>query len=177
MNKHFIKMSKVITLVFAIILCLNITVYAQEYDETESDSEELQSFVEADGFDEESMIIDQYVDGIYNVGKNARAAMTGVIRLYQSGSKLAAVYSTDYTYAVNRIGVKNIKLQYKGSLGIWHTIITLDDRYSTNSSAYQSSFSCSGVIGRVYRVKGTHYIVDGSYTENRNNVTGELTFR
>ena len=51
----------------------------------------------------------------------------------------------------------------------------MDDRYRTNASAYQGSFSCSGVVGRVYRVTGTHYIINGSYTESRNNVTGELT--
>lgn len=175
MNKKIFKCRNIIMFSIILVLCLNTTVYAQENDNEISD--ELESFVEYDGQPDELEEIDQYVDGIYNVGVNARASMSGVIRLYQSGSKLASSYSTEYSHTVNKIGVKNIKLQYKGSLGIWHTIITLSDRYRTNASAYQSSFSCSGVVGRVYRVTGTHYIIDGSYTQERDNVTGELTFR
>lgn len=175
MNKKVLKFKITLMLLSITILCFSSTVCAQEPDDTID--EELQSFVEYDGYVENIEEFDQYVDGIYNVGENARASMTGLIRLYQSNSKLAVVYSTSYSNEVARIGVKNIKLQYKGTLGIWHTIITLDDRYRTNASAYQGSFSCSGVVGRVYRVTGTHYIINGSYTESRNNVTGELTFR
>lgn len=175
MNRSLLTIKKVVVIVFILTLSFNITVHAQEEDEDISC--EQQSFEEYDGLLEGMEDATQYVDGIYNVGANARASMAGVIRLYQGTSKLSAVYSTDYSTAVDKIGVKNIKLQYKGSLGIWHTIITLDDRYRTNASAYQGSFSCSGVVGRVYRVTGTHYIINGSYTESRNNVTGELTYR
>ena len=174
MSKLFFKSQNIWIMVFVIVFCVSATVYAEEPEDI---SVEQQSFVKSDGYVDESGEIDQYVDGIYNVGANARASMTGLIRLYQSGTKLASVYSTTYTVDVNKIGVKNIKLQYKGSLGIWHTIITLNDEYRNNASVFQGSFSCSGVIGRVYRVKGTHYIIDDVYSEYRDNVTGELTFR
>lgn len=176
MNKSLSGISKIFVMLLVMTLCMNLTVYAQEDDE-EDVYEEQQSFTECDGFITEPDVVDQYVDGLYNVDSNARASMTGLIRLYQSGSKITSTYTTTYTTDVDKIGIKNIKLQYKGSLGIWHTIITLDDRYSTNSASYMGSFSCTGVVGRVYRVKGTHYVIDGSYKQERDNVTGELTFK
>lgn len=168
------KKSGLIVLSFLLIFVTGITASAE--DDLENVDTEQASFCEEEGEPISVDEFDYYVDGIYNVGENARASMVGVIRLGRSGSKLVSNYTTSYTHTVNRIGVKNIKLQYKGSLGIWHTIITLDDRYYTNQSAYMGSFSCSGVFGRTYRMKGTHYIIDGSYTETRNNVTLELTF-
>ncbi|MDY2626735.1 MAG: hypothetical protein SOW08_00230 [Lachnospiraceae bacterium] len=175
MSKRIRKLERIMVFVVLAVFCLNITVCAQENDVDISCEQE--SFVEYDDQINDIGEIDQYADGIYNVGTNARASMSGLIRIYQSSSKLACVYSTEYSHTVNKVGVKNIKLQYKGSLGIWHNIITLDDRYATNTTEYMGSFSCTGVVGRVYRVKGTHYIVDGSYTQSRDNVTGELTFR
>ena len=172
MNK---KISKIMALLLIVTMMMSITAFAEGND-SEIEQEQL-SFSEYDGSNDNIGEIDQYVDGIYNIGENARASMSGVIRLYQSGTKLATTYSTAYTKTVDRIGVKNIKLQYKGSLGLWHDIITIDDRYRTNDAAYQGGFSCSGVIGRTYRMKGTHYIIDGSYKESRNNVTDGLTFR
>lgn len=175
MNKKLIKISKLLSLILIMVLSINMTVFAEDDDSEPIDTEQ-SSFIEDDEQIQEPEDFDQYVDGIYNVGKNARASMTGVIRLGRSGTKLIANYSTDYTQKVDRIGVKNITLQYKGALGIWHTITTLDDRYSTNTSSYQGAFSCSGVVGRTYRLKATHYIVNGSYTETRNNITDNLTF-
>lgn len=166
------KLNKWIILICALTFCLNIRVYAMD-DETEMDNVEQMTFVEEDTINE----VDQFVDGIYNVSPNARASMVGVIQLSQAGTKLQANYSTTYTSAVDKIGVKNIKLEYKGSLGLWHTIITLDDRYRTNKSSYSGSFTCSGIVGRTYRLQSTHYIIDGSYTETRNNITGNLTFK
>lgn len=174
MKRNLIKISKLFSIVAILFFSIGMTVNAEE--DLESVDTECSSFTENDELWNENFEGDQYVDGIYNVSGNARASMTGVIRLCQSDGKLVANYSTSYTYSVDKIGVKNIKLQYKGSLGIWHDIITLDNRYRTNAAAYQGAFSCSGVIGRVYRLKGTHYIVDGSYTETRNNVTDTLTF-
>ena len=171
MNKTMKKINILLSLLLVFVLCINMTAYAE--DDSESIDTEQSSFTEIDG---EAIDFVEYVDGIYNVSKNARASMTGVIRLGKNGSKLFANYSTDYTYAVDKIGIKNLKLQYKGSLGIWHNIITLDNRYSTNSSTYQGGFSCSGVIGRTYRLKATHYVINGSYTETRNNVTENFTF-
>lgn len=160
-------------IVFVIILTfgMNMSVYAAE-EEIELDSNESVVYTEGDTIDE----VDQYVDGIYNVSEYMRASMTGLIRLAKSGTKLHGSYSTSYTHDVDRIGVKDVKLQYKGSLGIWYTIITLDDRYFTNESTYMGSFTTTGTIGRTYRLKATHYVKDGSYKETRNNVTGELTF-
>lgn len=172
---NFLKKSRFAILSLILIFSVGMTAYAEEDDSEPVDIEQ-SSFTEDSNLWEEMTESDPYVNGIYNVGENARANMTGIVRLGKSGSKLIADYSTVYTYSVDRIGVKNIKLQYKGSLGIWHNVITLDDRYRTNSGAYQGAFSCSGVIGRTYRLKGTHYIINGSYTETRNNVTLELDF-
>lgn len=175
MNKKLLKKSKLVILSVIMIFSMGMTAYAEE-DDSEPVDVEQSSFVEDNNLWEEIGESDTYVDGIYNIGTNARVSMTGVIRLGKSGSKLIADYSTVYTVSVDRLGVKNIKLQYKGSLGIWHNAITLDDRYRTNAAAYQGAFSCDGVIGRTYRLKGTHYVINGSYTETRNNVTDTLTF-
>lgn len=166
------KLSKWIVLVFVLLFCLNINVCAAE-DENESINVELESFIEEETVDE----VDQFVDGIYNVGPNARASMTGMLRLSQAGTKIQADYSTSYTSTVDRIGIKNIKLDFKGSLGVWYNIITLDDRYRTNKSTYSGFFTCNGVPGRTYRLQATHYIKDGSYTQSRPNITEGLTFR
>ncbi|MDY4971795.1 MAG: hypothetical protein SO101_16340 [Lachnospiraceae bacterium] len=175
MSKLLKNIIKIVCLSILLIFCMGMTVLAEEDDSESTEIEQL-SFIEDDELLKEIDEFDSYVDGIYNVSENARAAMSGVIRLGKSGSKLIANYSTSYSYAVDKIGVKDVKLQYKGSLGIWHTITTLDDRYRTDSSLYQGAFSCSGVIGRTYRMKGTHYVIDGSYTETRNNVTDTITF-
>lgn len=166
------RLSKVIILICILIFGMNMSVYAAE-DESESSIVEQTSFIEEDMSDE----AEQFVDGIYNVDPNARASMTGVIQLSQTGTKLHAYYSTSYTSTVDKIGVKNIKLDYKGSLGIWYNIITLEDRYLTNKSTYTGDFSCTGVPGRIYRLQATHYIKNGSYTQNRYNITEDLTFR
>lgn len=172
--KKLIKNSTCVICLIILVCSMGLTAFA-ESDE-ESIEVETTSFSEGGDYWDNINDFDEYVDGIYNVGENVRTNMVGVIRLCKSGSKLVSMYSTSYTHSVDKIGLKNIKLQYKGSLGIWHDIITLDNRYWTNESAYQGSFSCSGVIGRVYRMKGTHYIIDGSYTETRNNVTENFTF-
>lgn len=140
--------------------------------EIELDSDEQIEYVEGEEIEE----IDEYVDGIYNISEYARADISGVIRLAKSGTKLGGSYSTSYTYAVDKIGIKNLKLQYKSSLGIWYTLITLDDRYVTNDSLYAGSFTTTGTFGRTYRLKCTHYITNDGTTQTRDNVTGELTF-
>lgn len=145
--------------------------YAEAKD-IELDSNEQIEYVE----NEEIGEIDEYVDGIYNTSEYARADISGVIRLAKSGTKLHGSYTTSYTYAVDKIGVKNVKLQYKSSLGIWYNLVTLDDRYVTNDSLYGGSFTTTGTFGRTYRLKCTHYITNGSTTQTRNNVTEELTF-
>lgn len=166
------RWSKWFILICILTFCMNINVCAAD-DEDESVNEEQTSFIEGDVVD----TVDQYVDGIYNVGPNARAYMTGVIQLSQVGSKLQAYYATSYTSTVDRIGVKNIKLDYKGSLGVWYNIITLEDRYLTNKSTYTGAFTCNGVFNRTYRLQATHYIKDGSYSQSRKNITENLTFR
>ncbi|MDY2626725.1 MAG: hypothetical protein SOW08_00180 [Lachnospiraceae bacterium] len=175
MNKCLLKIEKFFVFVLVLVFGLSITAYAE--DDSENIDVEQSSFVSNVGQWNSIEDFEQCVDGIYNVNDNARASMSGVIRLYQSGTKLCCNYSTSYTYDVNKIGVKNIKLQYKGSLGIWHTIITLNDEYRRNASDFMGSFSCNGVVGRTYRAKGTHYISDDSYSESRNNETEGLTFR
>lgn len=166
------RLSKCVILMCILVLSINMSVYAAD-DESESCTVELTSFAEEDTSDE----VDQFVDGIYNVGSNARASMTGVMQLSQAGTKIQANYSTSYTSVVDQIGVKNVKLDYKGSLGVWYNIITLDDRYRTNKSTYAGAFTCAGVPGRIYRLQATHYIKNGSYTQNRYNITEDLTFR
>lgn len=174
MNNKNLKAGKFFLLLIIVVFSISMTAFAE--DDSEPIGVECSSFIEDDELWNEAGEWDQYADGIYNVGANARSSMTGVIRICKSGSKLVANYSTAYTCVVDKIGIKNLKLQYKGSLGIWHDIITLDNRYRTDAAAYQGAFSCSGVIGRTYRLKGTHYIINGSYTETRNNVTLDFTF-
>lgn len=164
--------NKWIFLVLSIfVFCLNVNLYAKA-EELELDSDEQVEYVENETIDE----IDEYVDGIYNTSEYARADISGVIRLAKSGTNLHGSYSTSYTYAVDKIGVKNVKLQYKSSLGIWYNLITLDNRYVTNDSLYGGSFTTTGTFGRTYRLKCTHYITDDGTTKTRDNVTGELTF-
>lgn len=165
------KWNKLNILLFILMLSININVHAAS-EETELDSDEQIEY-------EEGIVIedwDEYVDGIYNANPNARASITGVVRLGRSGSKLGGSYSTSYDYAVDKIGVKNVKLQYKSSLGIWYNLVTLDDRYVTNDSLYAGSFTTTGTFGRIYRLKCTHYITNDGTTQTRDNVTGELTF-
>lgn len=168
------KKNKYLALILILILiCCNMSVYAEELDDDEIDNGERVEYTEGESVDQ----IDQYVEGIYNSSENARATLTGMIRLAQSGTKLYGSYSSSYTYIASRIGVKNVKLQYKGSLGLWHTIITIDNRYFSNSATYTGSFTTTGVMGRVYRLKGTHYATYNGSTETRNNVTENLTFK
>lgn len=141
-------------------------------EEIELDSDEQVEYVEGGDIGE----IDEYVDGIYNTSEYARADISGVIRLAKSGTTLYGSYTTSYTYAVDRIGVKNVKLQYKSSLGVWYTLVTLDNRYVTNDSFYAGSFTTTGTFGRTYRLKCTHYITNDSTTQTRSNETEELTF-
>ena len=166
------KKSKLLIVLLSIcIFCMNINVYATE-TEIELDSDETVEFVEGEVLEN----FDQYVDGLYNTSENVRVSITGVIRLAQSGTKLHGSYTTSYTYAVDKIGVKNVKLQYKSSLGIWYNLITLDNRYLTDASFYAGSFTTTGTFGRTYRLKCTHYITNNGTTQTRDNVTGELTF-
>lgn len=150
---------------------MSINAYAAD-DELELDSDEYVEYVEGGVVE----TFDKYVDGIYNTNENARVSMTGVIRLAKSGTTLYGSYTTSYTYAVDRIGVKNVKLQYKSSLGVWYTLVTLDNRYVTNDSFYAGSFTTTGTFGRTYRLKCTHYITNDSTTQTRSNETEELTF-
>lgn len=173
MSKKWKKYSKWISL-FLILICLfDIDVLAAEI---ELDSEEQVQYVEGEGLDDTWGEPDQYVDGLYNLGKNARADLTGIVRLSQYKTKLQADYSTSYAYKVSKIGVKNLQLQYKSSLGIWYNIIKFDDRHFTNASDYLGVFTCNGTIGRTYRLKCTHYVVDNGSTKTRDNITGELKF-
>lgn len=153
---------------------MTLNVSAKEIDE--NNNEQLE-FLEGENLNEEFGEPDQYVDGIYNVGENARANLTGLVRLSQYKTKLQADYSTGYSYKVSKLGIKNLKLQYKGSLGIWYTIITIDDRYRTDTMTYVGSFTCNGTIGRTYRLQGTHYAVVDGTTISRFNTTENLTFR
>lgn len=165
------KNKYLILLVSICVLCMNVNAYAAE-NEIELDSNEEIEYIEGDPLEH----FDAYVDGIYNTNENARVSITGVIRLGKSGTTLGANYSTSYTNVVDRIGVKNLKLQYKSSLGIWYTLITLDDRYVSNKSTYTGSFTTTGTFGRTYRLKCTHYITNNGVTQTQSNETEELTF-
>lgn len=165
------KWNKFNILLIVLVLSMNINVYAAN-EEIELDSDEQIEY-------EEDISIenwDEYVDGIYNTNANARVSITGVVRLGRSGSKLGGSYSTSYDCTVDKIGVKNVKLQYKSSLGIWYNLITLDNRYVEDASFYAGSFTTTGTFGRTYRLKCTHYITNNGTTQTRNNVTEELTF-
>lgn len=171
--KHWkIKWSKISLFLFGLLFFMSINAYAAEGDEIEIDSNEQVDYVEGDTIDK----VDKYVDGIYNTNEYMRTGISGVVRLAQSGTKLHGSYSTSYTHVVDKIGVKDVKLQYKGSLKIWYTIITLDDRHFTNNSTYMGSFTTTGTIGRTYRLKATHYVTENGSTQTKANMTGELTF-
>lgn len=162
---------KLLLLMVVLLFSFNITAFAEEND---SISTETGAFEEIENWDGQK---DQYVDGIYNTNPQARAALTGVIQLSQSGTKLVSQYSTSYSTNVSRIGVKNVRLMYKGSLGIWHTIVTLDDRYNTNDSLYAGAFSVTGTIGRTYMLSCTHYYKTSVSSGTKYNETEGLTFR
>lgn len=174
MNRKQNKLYKWIVLSMIVVLCMSVNVSATEI---EIDSDEQLEYEEGENLEEKWGQPDQYVDGIYNVGREARADLSGIIRLGQYKTKVQADYSTSYSYDVSKIGIKNLKLQYKGSLGLWYTIITFDDRHVTNDSLYMGSFTCNGTIGRTYRLQGTHYAVVNGTTKTRFNTTEGMTFK
>lgn len=158
-----------------IVFCFEIQVFAQEADEVELESDEQWEYVENDPADQ-NMVLDAYVDGIYNDNPNARTSLTGVIRLASSSQKLYASYTTTYPYAATKIGVKNVKLQYQNSLKIWTNAVKIDDRHATNDTFYTGYFTCNGVFNRTYRLKATHYVVYKGKTQTKTNVTENLKF-
>lgn len=161
---------KCVILIFALAACFNMTAFATEND---SITTEVNSFEELDSWTGES---ENSVDGIYNVYPNSRASMSGVLTLSKSGTKLYASYSTTYPSTVSRIGVKNVRLMYKSTLGLWNTIVTLDDRYETNSDSFLGAFSVTGTPGRTYTLSATHYYKSSVSSESRYNETDELKF-
>lgn len=173
MNKKWRKYSSWMVLLLILIFCMSINVLAEE---NEKDTGEQLEYTEGEDLSEKFGEPDKYVDGIYNVGKNVRTDLTGLVRLSKYNIKVQADYSTGYTYKVKKIGVKNLTLQYKSSLGLWYTITTIDNRYRENALSYMGSFTCNGTIGRTYRLKCTHYVVDNGSTKTRDNITGELKF-
>lgn len=173
MKMQWNKIWRCLVLCVVLVLGINVNVFAEE---VELDADEQLEYTEDESLSEIYGEADQYVDGMYNVGSGARTDLTGLIRLSQYQTKLQADYSTAYNYEVSKIGIKNLKLQYKSSLGIWYNIITIDDRYVTNEAVYMGRFTCNGTIGRTYRLKGTHYAVVNGKTITRDNITGNLTF-
>ena len=165
------KLKKIVALILAMTLCMGMTVFAAEDDSVET---EISSFQEYDSWEEE---VDQSIDGKYNTNPNARAALNGVLNLAQSGTKVVAQYSTVYSKDVDKIGVRNVRLMYLTSLKLWNTIVTLDDRYLTDSSVYTGAFSVTGTYGRTYMLSATHYYVNGVASEKLYNETGELKFK
>jgi hypothetical protein len=158
-------------LIFVVLLCVcSFNVFAAEEDVEQSTLVEGVPAVTEDD-------MDQYVDGLYNTSSLARTSIAGVVRLYQSGTKIGVVYSTTCSESAKKVGVKDVKLQYKGSLGLWHTAISIDDRYVENKSTYDGGFSCSGVTGRVYRLKVTHYATGTGFSKTKDNEAGNLTFQ
>lgn len=156
------------------MFCMSMNAYAAESvaeDEIEANSVEQNAF-------EEGAVIDQWDTYLENTttGEERAASILGIVRLGRSGTKLGGNYSTAYDYDVDKIGIKNLKLQYKTSLGVWKTLVTLDNRYVTNDSLYAGSFTTTGVVGRTYRLKCTHYITDDGKTQTRSNQTGEVEF-
>lgn len=174
MNRKRRKTNKWIFMFLIMLFGMSLNVSAKEIVVNNDEQLEL---TEGENLREKWGEPDQYVEGLYNVGKNARADLTGMIQLSQYKTKVQADYSTSYSYDVSKIGIKNLKLQYKGSLGIWYTIVTFDDRHVTNDSLYMGSFTCNGTIGRTYRLQGTHYAVVNGTTKTRFNTTEGLTFR
>lgn len=166
------KWNNLTIFIIVLTLCMGSSVNAAE-KEIELDSDEKVDYIENEDITAE---LDQYEDGIYNITGVARSGITGVIRLGQSKTKVLASYSTSYTHEVDRIGVKNVILQYKSSLKLWYNIITLDNRYCTKDSLYSGSFTTIGTIGRTYRLKATHYITENGSTQTSSNITGEMTF-
>ena len=174
MNRQWNKMYRWLVLCIVLLLGMSINVSAEGF---EDDADKQLEYTEGENLAEIWGKADQYADGIYNVGENARVDLTGMVRLSQYKTKLQADYTTGYTYRASKLGIKNLKLQYKGSLGIWNTIITIDDRYWTDTMTYMGSFTCNGTIGRTYRLQGTHYAVVDGTTISRFNTTENLTFR
>lgn len=172
--KKQIKIKKLGCLLIAclIFFSFNIQAFAEE-EELESDEQWV--YVENNPADL-NVVPEAYVDGIYNDNPNARASLTGVIRLSVSNNRLYASYTTTFPYAAPKIGVKNVKLQYQNSLKIWTNAITLDDRHATNDTFYTGYFSCNGVFNRTYRLKVTHYVVYNGKTQTKTNVTENLKF-
>ncbi len=169
------KIMKLITVLLICVFCVNITAYASE-EEIELEAEETVEYVE-DNAEHSLEDYERYVEGIYNTSENARANLKGALVLGKSGTKLIADYDTTYPSTVSKIGVKNVKLQYKSSLGVWYTLITIDDRYRENASVYSGSFNTTGTYGRIYRLKATHYAyVNSVATETLSNQTGEFEF-
>ena len=164
------KIKKAIVMIIVFVLCTNMTVFAADTDSIDT---EVTSFEEIEYWEGE---VDQSVDGIYNTSSVARTALTGVIQLAQSGTKVVASYSTTYSYDVAKIGVRNVRLMYKNSLRVWDTIVTLDNRYRTNASIYAGSFTVTGTYGRVYMLSCTHYYVDTLSSGTKYNETDGLTF-
>lgn len=163
-----------IALICIISLCLNLTALASDGSPDDDSIEtEVQSFQEYNEWNGE---IDQSVDGIYNTNPNSRVSLTGILNLSKSGTKVVAQYSTTYVHDVNRIGVRNIRLMYKTTLGIWNTIVTLDDRYRTNASSCSGAFSVTGTPGRTYMLSATHYYNNAVSSDSKYNETGSLKF-
>lgn len=161
---------KVVFVICVLVFCMNISALAADNDSIDT---EVSSFQE---HDEWNGTIDQSVEGIYNTSPNSRVSLTGILNLAQSGTSLVARYSTTYPSSVNRIGVRNIRLMYKTTLGVWNTIVTLDDRYRTNASSYLGSFSVTGTPGRTYMLSATHYYKDTVSSDSKYNETGSLKF-
>ncbi len=164
------KVKKIVALVIVMVLCISVTAFAAESDDITT---EVNSFEEVESWEGE---VDQYVDGKYNISSNARAALTGTLRLSQSGSTLVSSYSTTYSYDVDKIGIRNVRLMYLTSLKVWNTIVTLDNRYRTDASTYAGAFTITGTFGRTYMLSATHYVTNGSTTQTKYNETSELTF-
>lgn len=168
------KWNKLSVCLMIMMLCMSMNVSAAESaaeDEIEANSIEQNAF-------EEGAVLDQWDTYMENTttGEERAASILGIVRLGRSGAELGGNYSTSYDYVVDKIGIKNLKLQYKTSLGVWKTLVTLDERYVTNDSVYIGSFITKGVVGRTYRLKCTHYITDNGKTKTRSNQTGEVEF-
>lgn len=163
---------KFIFLTALLTLCFSMTALAAE--DEDSITTEVESFTEFDGNWEGEM--EKQVEGIYNTNPNARAAMTGVMNLGKSGTNVVASYVTRYSNTVSKIGVKNVRLMYKTTLGIWNTIVTLDNRYVTNNVVYSGGFYVTGTVGRTYMLSGTHYYETAVSSQSKYNETEDFTF-
>lgn len=171
------SVKKLLLAVLIMVFSLSLTAYAQETEEDEMGDGVVEQADYTENVNLEDLgEPDQIVYGENNTSTNARVSMTGVLELAQYGTKVGGSYSTSYTYAVSRIGVKNMKLQYKNILGIWVTAVNIGERYTTNSSLHGGSFTCSGVDGRTYRLKATHYVIVDGTTIERDNATDSMKF-